>query len=167
MANFQNSGQYGNYGFSLNQGLQALNRTHAAAGNLSSGNADTDALNYATGLANQTYSSYLSGLSPYLGQQTTATQGLAGVDTGLGNALGTLDVNEGNAANATQTAIGSSNAAATLNNYNIGANDLNAISGLFGGLTGSGGGGSGGGNATSNAASSIGKAASSLFSAFL
>jgi hypothetical protein len=67
MDTFKNSGQYGNYGFALDQGLNALNRTHAAAGNLSSGNADTDSMKYATGLANNTYSSYLSGLSPYLG----------------------------------------------------------------------------------------------------
>src|SRR6202000_3231819 len=49
MSDFQNSGQYGNYGFSLTQGLQALDRTHAAAGNLNSGNADADTLNYAQG----------------------------------------------------------------------------------------------------------------------
>lgn len=143
MANFQNSGQYGNYGFSLNQGLQALNRTHAAAGNLSSGNADTDALNYATGLANQTYSSYLSGLSPYLGQQTAATQGLANTYTGLGTGLGNIDVNEGNAANAAQTAMGASNAAATMNNYNVGSNILGAITGI-GGLVSGGLGAAGG-----------------------
>lgn len=136
MANFQNSGQYGNYGFTLNQGLQALDRTHAAAGNLNSGNADTDTLNYATNLANQTYNSYLSGLSPYLGQQSSATAGLAGVDTGLGGALGNLYVNQGNANNATQSAIGSSNAAATMNNYNVGSNILGAITGIGGLISG-------------------------------
>lgn len=141
MSDFQNSGQYGNYGFSLNQGLQALDRTHAAAGNLNSGNADADTLNYATGLANNTYSSYLSGLSPYLGANQSAVAGAAGVATGQGNALSANDVAQGNAANATQTGIGASNAAATMNNYNVGQNTLNAI-----------------GTAT--------KAASSLFGAF-
>jgi hypothetical protein len=75
MDTFKNSGQYGNYGFSLDQGLQALNRTHAAAGNPASGNADADTLKYATGLANSTYGSYLSGLSPYLGANSSAIAG--------------------------------------------------------------------------------------------
>jgi len=132
MDTFKNSGQYGAYGFSLDQGLQALSRQHAAAGNLSSGNADTDAMKYATGLANQTYGSYLSGLQPYLGANQSAVSGAAGIDTGLGNNLATLDVNQGNAANATQTGIGASNAAATMNNYNVGSNILGAITGLGG-----------------------------------
>ena len=46
MSTFQNSGQYGTYGFNLTQGLDALDRAHAAAGNSSSGNADTDAMKY-------------------------------------------------------------------------------------------------------------------------
>ena len=130
MQNFQNSGQYGNYGFALQQGLQALDRTHAAAGNLSSGNADTDALNYTTGLANQTYNSYVAGLQPYLGANQSAVSGAAGVDTGLGNAQASLDAAQGNAANATQTGIGQSNAAATMNNYNVGSNILGAALGV-------------------------------------
>lgn len=143
MSNFQNSGQYGNYGFSLNQGLQALDRTHAAAGNLSSGNADTDAMKYATGLANQTYSSYLSGLSPYLNANNSAVSGAAGVNTGLGNATASTYLNQGNAANTTQSNIGSANAAATMNNYNVGSNILGAITGIgglaLGGLGAAGG----------------------------
>lgn len=143
MNDFHNSGQYGNYGFSLNQGLQALDRTHAAAGNLNSGNADTDTMNYATGLANQTYNSYVQGLSPYLGANQSAVAGAAGIDTGLGNNLANLNVAQGNAANATQTGIGASNAAATMNNYNVGSNILGAITGIgglaLGGLGAAGG----------------------------
>ena len=127
MNTFKNSGQYGAYGFSLDQGLQALNRTHAAAGNLSSGNADTDAMKYATGLANQTYGSYLSGLSPYLGANSSAIGGAAGVATGQGNALNASYQGQGTAANANYTGQGASNAAATMNNYNVGQNDLNAL----------------------------------------
>jgi hypothetical protein len=127
MDTFKNSGQYGNYGFSLDQGLQALNRTHAAAGNLSSGNADTDAMKYATGLANQTYGSYLSGLQPYLGQQSSAVAGAAGVDTGLGQGLNQSYQGQGAAANANYTGQGASNAAATMNEYNVGNNILGAI----------------------------------------
>jgi hypothetical protein len=130
MDTFKNSGQYGTYGFSLGEGLQALDRTHAAAGNLSSGNADTDAMRYATGLADKTYSSYLSGLQPYLGANSNAVSGAAGLQTGLGNGLNMSYQGQGNAANANYTGQGASNAAATMNEYQVGANTLNAITGI-------------------------------------
>ncbi|MBR0868932.1 hypothetical protein JQ633_01070 [Bradyrhizobium tropiciagri] len=158
--NFQSSPQYGAYGFSLDQGLQALSRQHAAAGNLSSGNADTDAMKYASGLAGQQYANYLQGLSPYLGANANAITGAANVATGQGNALNQsfdaqgnavnsnfgalgagLNANsntlgaglntsyqgQGQAANANYTGQGASNAAATMNNYNVGNNVLGAI----------------------------------------
>lgn len=141
MDTFKNSGQYGNYGFSLDQGLQALNRTHAAAGNPYSGNADADTLKYATGLANSTYGSYLSGLQPYLGANSSAVAGAAGVDTGLGTALNQSYQGQGAAANANYTGQGASNAAADMNNYNISQNMWNGIgkavnlgASLFGGF---------------------------------
>lgn len=143
MDTFKNSGQYGNFGFALTNGLQALDRTHAAAGNLASGNADTDTLNYATGLANNTYNSYLSGLQPYLGANNSAVSGAAGVATGEGNALNSSYQGQGNAANANYTGQGASTAAADMNNYNVGSNIFGAITGLgglaLGGLGGSGG----------------------------
>lgn len=129
--NFKNSGQYGAYGFSLDQGLQALNRTHAAAGNLNSGNADTDAMKYASGLAGQQYNSYLQGLSPYLTQQTAAStsaaNGIGSLSAGLGNQLNSNLTGQGTAANATQTGIGASNAAAEMNNYNVSKNMWDGI----------------------------------------
>jgi hypothetical protein len=140
MDTFKNSGQYGNYGFSLDQGLQALNRTHAAAGNPNSGNADADTLKYATGLANSTYGSYLSGLSPYLGANSSAITGAAGVDTGLGQGLNQSYQGQGSAANTTQTTIGNNNAAAEMNNYKVGANQLNGLMGLASLATGAVGG---------------------------
>lgn len=129
-ANFKNSGQYGVYGIGLNEGLQALDRTHAAAGNLNSGNADTDAIKYAQDQASKAYGSYTAGLAPYLGANAGAVGGAAGVATGQGTALANTDVAQGNAANATQTGIGASNAAATMNNYNVGENQLGAILGV-------------------------------------
>lgn len=123
-ANFQaNPG----YQFQMDQGLQALDRTHAAAGNLNSGNADTDTLKYATGLANQSYTGYLAGLQPYLGGQQQAVAGAAGVDTGLGNALNSSYTGQGTAANANLTGQGASDAAATMNNYNVSQNMWNGI----------------------------------------
>lgn len=152
MDTFKNSGQYGTYGFALDQGLQALNRTHAASGNLASGNADADSMKYATGLAGQTYNNYLSGLQPYLGANNSAVTGAANTSAGLGTALNQSYQGQGTAANANYTGQGASNAAADMNNYNIGSNILGAISGLgglaLGGLGGAGGLGSLGGAVT-------------------
>lgn len=142
-ANFKNSGQYGAYGVGLNEGLQALQRTHAAAGNLNSGNADTDTLKYATDQASKAYNSYAAGLAPYLGANSSAVAGGAGVDTGLGAGLNASYQGQGGAANANYTGQGASNAAATMNNYNVGANQLGALTSLAG-LAAGGIGGAGG-----------------------
>jgi len=137
-SNFQ---QNPGYQFQMDQGLQALQRTHSAAGNLNSGNADADTLKYATGLANQSYGGYLAGLQPYLGGQQAATAGAAGVQTGLGQGLNQSYQGQGTAANANYTGQGASNAAATMNEYNISKNMWDGIgkavnlgSSLFGGF---------------------------------
>lgn len=123
-ANFQTDP---GYGFQQDQGLQALQRTHAAAGNLNSGNADTDTLKFSQGLADQAYGSYVSRLAPYLGAEQGAVGGAAGVATGQGGALNQSYMGQGTAANANYTGQGASTAAATMNNYNIGQNQLNAL----------------------------------------
>lgn len=133
------------YGFQLDQGLQALQRTHAAAGNLASGNADADTLKYSQGLADQSYGNYVQRLAPYLGLAgqgaTTAATGQAGAVLGLGTGLNQSYQGQGTAANANYTGQGASNAAAEMNNYNIGQNQLNALvsagklgASLFGGF---------------------------------
>jgi hypothetical protein len=99
-----------------------LQRTHAAAGNLNSGNADADTLKYAQDQATKAYGSYLSGLQPYLGGEAGAVGGAAGVATGQGGALNQSYQGQGNAANANYTGQGASDAAATMNNYNISKN---------------------------------------------
>jgi len=124
---FKNSGQYGVYGVGLGEGLQALQRTHAAAGNLNSGNADADTMKYATDQATKAYGSYLSGLQPYLGGEAGAVSGAAGVATGQGGALNQSYQGQGNAANANYTGQGASNAAATMNEYNISKNMWDGI----------------------------------------
>lgn len=157
------------YQFQMDQGLQALNRTHAAAGNLNSGNADADTLKYATGLANQSYGNYLAGLAPYLQGQSSATQGAANLYAGLGQNLnqsyqgegGAINQSyqgQGGAANTTATTIGNNNAAAELNNYKVGANLWNGILGGANFLAGGAGGQGGIGGLASNA--------KNLFSAF-
>lgn len=131
------------YNFSLDQGLQALQRTHAAAGNLSSGNADTDTLKYSQGLADQSYGNYVSRLAPYLGAESGAVGGAANIATGQGGALNQSYMGQGAAGNANYTGQGSADAAATMNNYNVGANQLGALTSLAslaaGGIGGMGG----------------------------
>lgn len=138
---FLNSGAYGGFKFANDAGLQAIARQHAAAGNPSSGNADLDAAKYTTGLAGQTWQNYQAGLLPYLQGQQTATAGAAGAAAGLGQGVNQSYMGQGGAANANYTGQGASNAAATMNNYNVGANTLSAITsagklaaGLFGGF---------------------------------
>jgi hypothetical protein len=118
---------YGSYGVGLTEGLQALQRTHAAAGNLSSGNADADSIKYAQDQASKSYNSYLSGLQPYLGAEQGAVSGAAGVATGQAGALNQSYQNQGTAANANYTGQGASTAAATMNDYNISKNTWDAI----------------------------------------
>lgn len=124
---FKNSGQYGVYGIGLNEGLQALNRTHAAAGDLSSGNADTDAIKFAQDQASKAYGQYGSGLQPYMGAYGNAVAGAAGAAAGQGTALNQSFQGQGAAANANYTGQGASNAAADMNNYNISQNMWNGI----------------------------------------
>ena len=138
---FLHSGAYGGFNFANDQGLQAIARQHAAAGNPSSGNADLDAAKFTTGLAGQTWQNYQAGLQPYLSGQQQATAGAANIATGQGGALNQSFTGQGNAANANYTGQGVSNAAATMNNYNVGANQFGALlgagklaSGLFGGF---------------------------------
>lgn len=53
------------YQFSLDQGLQALERNASRYGRSNSGNTDLDLMKYATGYADQNYNNWLSGLSSY------------------------------------------------------------------------------------------------------
>jgi hypothetical protein len=138
---FKNSGQYGVYGVGLNEGLQALDRTHAAAGNLASGNADTDTIRYAQDQASKAYGQFAAGLQPYLGANSNAVAGAANAATGGANAINASYQGQGAAANANYTGQGASNAAADMNNYNISQNMWNGIgkavnlgASLFGGF---------------------------------
>lgn len=158
---FKNSGQYGVYGIGLQEGLQALSRAHSAAGNLSSGNADTDAIKYAQDQAAKAYGQYGAGLQPYLalnGQgQAIATQGQASAATGLGTGLNASYQGQGSAANANLTGQGAADAAATMNNYAVGANIFNALKGGADFIAGGG---------IGNFASGLKSGANSLFSGF-
>lgn len=69
----------GGYQFNMDQGLQALQRSRAAGGMLASGNTDTDAMSFASGLASNTLGQERQALSPYLGMYQQGIGGQAGV----------------------------------------------------------------------------------------
>lgn len=94
------------YQFSLAQGLQALDRNHAAGGSYNSGNWGTDAMTFAQGLASQDYYKQLAAGLPYFG---LAGQGAAG-ESGVYGSMSNVAQNRANAltnlasGNATQMA---------------------------------------------------------------
>lgn len=84
---FQNSTGYLS---GLDAGLDAINRRRAAAGMLSSGNADQDATNYATNLVNQQYGTWLGNLNSYVNPELSATSGAASGQAGTYGSLASL-----------------------------------------------------------------------------
>jgi hypothetical protein len=133
------------YQFSLQQGEQAVDRGAAAKGMLTSGNTTAAEDQYAQGLAQQTYNSYVSQLEPYLGVAENAAAGTAGVDTGLGTAVNANDQTLGNLAYNTQAGIGNANASADLAEQNAVNSFISGAAGLgtkllgYGAATGFGG----------------------------
>lgn len=114
------------YQFAMDQGIQALDRSAAGRGMYGSGNNAMELTQFGQGLANQEYGNWLNslaglgnaGLTSAAGQ--TQRQGqLAGIDTGLGNAIGSiysgLGKNAGNAISEGMIADAASNAAGGAN----------------------------------------------------
>jgi hypothetical protein len=127
------------YQFQLGQGLQAIDRGAASRGMLTSGNTLNAEQQYGTGLANQSYQQYTQNLQPYLGQQTSAAAGVAGVNMGQGNALNTSYGNQGNLAYNTQAGIGNAQAAADTAGQNASNSFLGGVLNLGTKLLGYGG----------------------------
>jgi hypothetical protein len=157
---FKNSGQYGVFGVANDAAQQAIQRAHAAGGNLLSGNTDYGAAKTASDLAQTAWGGYQAGLQPYLSYPSALAGGQANLYAGLGNLQNQSYTGQGGAANTTQTAMGNNLAGAELNNYKVGANQLNGLLGIgqlamgmpptsFGNIgapSGGGGGGGAGGN---------------------
>lgn len=146
------------YSFNLDQGLQALQRTRAVNGTLASGNADTDAMKFASGLASQDWNSWLQGLSGYDAKTMAATTGQAGTLGALGNlgyqtgaAKAGIDVNAGNAVAQGAYKVGEAQQKADQNSLQALLGVGNLFGSAIGGLAGSG-----------NAIGNIGKNLSSL-----
>lgn len=87
-----NSGDYSSfqqspdYQFTMEQGLQALDRSAAARGGLYSGGADADRMGYASGLASQQYGNYYSRIAGLANMGQNQSQYLGNLGQGLASA---------------------------------------------------------------------------------
>lgn len=115
------------YQFTLNQGTQNTLAQQAKMGALNSGNTDKALADYTTGLANNTWQSYLTNLQPFLSGSNAAASGAAGVNTAqaatqsqAGNNLASLDYS-------VNTGIGNANANADLAGLTASGNLVNAL----------------------------------------
>lgn len=79
------------YQYTLDQGMEALNRRRAAGGMLNSGNADVDAMKFGTGLADQTYGAWQDRLSGINQNALSATGAVAGGQAGIYGSLADLE----------------------------------------------------------------------------
>lgn len=120
------------YQFSLDQGSENVMRNAARTGSLASGGTQVDLQKLAQGQADQQWQGYVQNLMPFIGQQTQAAGGAAGVSTGLGNQLNASQMTQGNAAYGTQAGIGNAQASADLAKNNASANLLNFGMGVAG-----------------------------------
>jgi hypothetical protein len=87
------------YDFTLNQGIDAVNRRANAAGMLVGGNANRSAIDYATGLANQTYGDWQNRLKGMSDQELAATGAAASGNQANNTTLAGLGVQGANLAN--------------------------------------------------------------------
>lgn len=134
------------YQFALDQGLQALNRRRAAGGMLNSGNADADAIRFASGLASQTLTQERNAALPLMQLYSQGISGQAGslgsladLDMGYyGSRAGLIDQNVKDKTGLVAGAFKARDAARAQNEANM----LGAITGglnLLGSGLGSGG----------------------------
>jgi len=87
------------YQFNMDEMLDAVNRSAASRGMLSSGNTTSDLMTKASGIANQEFGNYVSRLQPFLSMYTQGAQGLSGahesmadLETGYGKDMAQMQV---------------------------------------------------------------------------
>jgi hypothetical protein len=118
----------GGYQFNRDQGMQGLLRARAAQGMLGSGNTDTDAMTFMSGLASNTLNQERQALLPYLGMYQQGIGGQAGV---LGQQAGAATDYFGNRAsvldNTTKSIVGLGTEAFKAGDAAKNANQANAI----------------------------------------
>jgi hypothetical protein len=123
------------YQFTLDQGIGALDRSAAARGLLNSGNQTGDVLNYATGLANQDYNNWLSGVGDLSQLGMTATQGMAGEQNTLAGLATQFGQDQANLFSNTSNSIADRLFEGQLSDAASSAQaKQNTLSGIFGGL---------------------------------
>jgi hypothetical protein len=112
------------YGFQMDQGLQALQRTRNAQGMLNSGNTDVDAIKFGQGLANQSYGDWQNKLlgftNPELSATSGAATGQAGVATNLANLYNTNGQNQAGVAGNVATGLSGINTGQAANDAALG-----------------------------------------------
>lgn len=115
------------YQFAVDQGLQALSRARAAGGMSVSGNADADAMKFATGQANQEYNNWRQGFSPYFSLAGTAAAGQSSVLGSMANTATNYGTQMADYGWRQATGTGDAYAAAELARQQAAANGLGAI----------------------------------------
>jgi len=118
------------YKFQLGQGMDAVLANAARMGQLNSGNTDIDLTKFAENLAGTSWDNYVKNLQPYLGAANSAAGGIAGVNTGLGNAMNANYTGQGQALYGADTSIGKAQAGGDMAGYNASANAIGAGLGL-------------------------------------
>jgi hypothetical protein len=121
------------YQFALEQGEDSVMRNAAARGMLAGGNTSTDLMRYGTGLADQTYQSYLKNLNPIMDMYKTGVAGEAGalgsIAQGGANAytnMGNSYMNEAQRRSGYLAGAGEANAAGIMGQANAQAQTINA-----------------------------------------
>jgi hypothetical protein len=123
LAGFQNNP---GYQFQLDQGLNSVLANQARTGQMASGNTDLALQQMGNNLANQGWNQYIQNLQPYLGAANQAASGIAGVNTGLGNAMNQSYQGQGNAIYGADTSIGKAQAGGDMAGYNASGNIIGA-----------------------------------------
>jgi hypothetical protein len=118
------------YQFQLQQGLNSVMANQARTGQLASGNTDIALQQMGQNIANQGWGNFGSMLQPFLNAAGNAATGIAGVDTGLGNAINQNYTGLGQGLAQGYGAIGNAEANAALAPYTVGANMLGALGGV-------------------------------------
>ena len=97
------------YQFSLDQGLQGLDRSAAARGSLYSGGHSADLLKFGEGLASQNYGNFYNRLAGLSGTGQTTASGLGTLGANYASNIGNNLQNAGQARASAYSAIGDTN----------------------------------------------------------
>ena len=122
------------YQLALRSGDNAVNAAAAANGTLNSGSQLSALSNQNQNIAQGSYNNYVSALEPYLGAQSQAASGIAGVNTGLGNQTNANQNVLGNMQYGANTSIGNANASKDLANQALFGNILGGGMNLLAGF---------------------------------